>query len=232
MDAKREILAFGAHPDDVELGVGAILIKMVAAGHRAVIVDLTRGELATGGDPETRFKEAQEAAKIMGVEREILNLGDCRLMDSFENRLVLVEKIRYYRPKVVLAPYHQGLVGGQGHPDHRATGILATHAVRLAQFKKVLPDKLPHQVKGLLYYGLPRDLLPTFVVDITPYYQRWAQAVRAHQSQFLNPEKPRDYLGLIESSIRGYGALAEVKYAQGLLAQKPLLLTDIVEIFE
>lgn len=228
---KKDILAFGAHPDDVELGVGGILIKMVEAGHSSVIVDLTRGELATGGNAEIRFKEAQEAAKIMGVQREVLNLGDCGLMDSLENRLILAQKIRYYRPKVVLAPYYQDSFGGQGHPDHRATGTLATHAVRLAQFKKILPQQRPHQVSGLLYYGLPRDVPATFVIDITPHYQRWMKAVMAHRSQFRNPEKPLDYKWFIETLARGYGIMAGVKYAQGLLAGEPVRIKDIVKIF-
>lgn len=228
---KKDILAFGAHPDDVELAVGGILIRMVAAGHSVVIVDLTRGELATGGNAEIRFKEAQEAAKIMGVEREVLDLGDCRLVDSLENRLILVEKIRYYRPKLVLAPYYQDPFGGQGHPDHRAAGTLATHAVRLAQFKKFLPEQRPHQVSGLLFYGLPRDIQPTFVIDITPYYQRWLKAVMAYRSQFRNPEKPFDYKWFIETLARSYGTMAQTKYAQGLFCGEPVRVRDIVEIF-
>lgn len=225
-----DVLAFGAHPDDLELSVGGILVRLVKNGRRVVLVDLTRGELASGGDPVTRFHEANEAAKIMGVEREILDLGDCQLTDNFNNRLVLVERIRQHRPQIVLAPYPYGFQGAQGHPDHRAAGTLATHSVRMARFKNVLPHMAKHEVKALFYYGLPRELEPTFVLDITDVYEQWMGSVKAYRSQFMNPERPFNYLEFIERLARGWGMLAGCRYGQPLLAAGPLRIEDIFSL--
>lgn len=226
-----DLLAFGAHPDDVELAVGGIILKHTSQGYRAAVIDLTRGELATGGDPGTRAQEAAEAARALAVHRETLDLGDCRLEDNYPNRLVVVEKLRQHCPRIVLAPYPHGFSGGQGHPDHRAAGVVVTHGVRMANFKKILPELAPHQVKGLFYYGLPPGMAPDVVVDITEQYDQWMKTLACYRSQFMNPEKPLDYLGLIDTLARYYGIISGGKYAQALAKAAPLVMDDLFKLF-
>jgi bacillithiol biosynthesis deacetylase BshB1 len=225
---KLDLLAFGAHPDDVEVGCAGLLIKLSKRGYKTGLVILTQGEMGTGGTPEIRRKEVSEAAALMKSKVVgHLDLGDCRLEDNFENRVLTAEYIRRHKPSIVLAPWWTGGHGKrQSHPDHLACGRIAVNAVNYATFKK-LPIDLPrHRVKALFHYMLPPEVPPTFVVDITEEYEQWIKVLSAHRSQFLNPEKDRDYLWSLESMARTYGNLIGAKYGQGYAIGEPLKIED------
>jgi bacillithiol biosynthesis deacetylase BshB1 len=225
---KYDLLAFGAHPDDVEVGCGGLIIKMNKLGYKSALAIFTQGEMGTGGTPAIRAEEVKNAAKIMGADIVAhLDLGDCRLEDNFESRLAATEIIRRHRPSIVFAPWWTGGHGKrQSHPDHLACGRIAVNAVNYATFKK-LPIDLPrHRVNALFHYMLPPETPPTFVVDITDEYDQWIEALSAHRSQFLNPEKDRDYLWSLESMARTYGNLIGVKYGQGFAIGEPLKIAN------
>jgi len=227
-----DILAIGAHPDDVEVGVGGVLIRMKESGYRTGIVYLTQGEMGTGGTAQIRKKEAEQAAKIMGADLlERFNLGDTRVFDTYENRSLVARVLRKYRPTIVLAPHWDGHTGRrQSHADHVATGRMVLNAANLARLKKFDRRSEPHEVRAIFHYFLPVGVNPTFVVDITDYYDRWIEALKAHRSQFLNPEKTRDYLWSLETMARSFGSLIGVKYGQGFAASTPLTVADLFAI--
>jgi bacillithiol biosynthesis deacetylase BshB1 len=224
-----DLLAIGAHPDDVEVGCGGLLIKMAQRGYRTGIVYLTRGEMGTGGNPEIREQEAKNAADILGAKiLATLDCGDCRVADTYENRLAVAQLLRRHQPKIVLAPYWQGGHGKrQSHPDHLATGQIAINAANFATFKKLPIEGDPYRIRGLYHYFLPPEVSPTFVVDITEQFDRWMDALKAHKSQFLNPAKDRDYLWSLESMARSYGGIIGVKYGQGYVIGEPLKIEDV-----
>lgn len=227
-DKRLDLLAFGAHPDDVEVGCGGLLIKLRKRGYKTGLVILTQGEMGTGGNAGIRQKEVVEAAGIMGAEIVAhLDMGDCKLEDNFESRLTAAEYIRKHKPSIVLAPWWKGGHGKrQSHPDHLACGRLVINAVNYATFKKLPIDLPPHRVKALFHYMLPPETPPTFVVDITDEYDQWIKALSAHKSQFLNPDKDKDYLWSLESMARAYGNYIGAKYGQGYAIGEPLKIED------
>lgn len=224
-----DLMAIGAHPDDVEVGCGGLLIKLLNRGYRTGLVYLTRGEMGTGGTAEIREKEALDAANIMGAEiLATLDFGDCRVQDNYDARLQVARLIRRHRPKIVLAPYWQGGHGKRaGHPDHLATGLIAINAANYATLKKLPIEEPSHRVSAMFHFFLPPEVTPTFVIDISEQFDGWLEALSAHKSQFLNPEKDRDYLWSLESMARAYGNLIGVKYGQAFGVGEPIKIEDI-----
>lgn len=224
-----DVIAIGAHPDDVEVGTGGVMIKLHQLGYRTGLVSLTRGEMGTGGTAAIRRKETRRGAAILGAQLlATLNFGDCKLVDSFTNRLKVARLLRKFRPRVVLAPFWDGGHGKrQGHPDHLACGRIVMNAVNFAGLKKMPLREEPHQVKALFHYFLPAGLMPTFVVDITAEFPRWREALKAHRSQFLNPEKSLDYLWFLESMARTYGNYIRTRYGQGFVIGEPFKIDDL-----
>lgn len=228
MTDRIDCLAVGAHPDDVEVGAGGVLVKLRQLGHTTGLVVLTRGEMGTGGTAEERARELHRAADLMGARVvDTFDLGDTRLYDTPENRLKLAAVYRTCRPRLVLAPYMRGGHGKRAsHPDHIAAGELSMHAALYASLAKSdLPGE-PFPVPPIFHYFLPPEVMPTFVVDITDQFETWMSALKAHASQFQNPAKPRDYIWALETSARHYGALIGAKYGQGFVAAEPIHVKD------
>jgi bacillithiol biosynthesis deacetylase BshB1 len=229
-----DLLSIGAHPDDVEVGTGGVLIGLRDMGYKCGIVILTQGEMGTGGTAEIRAQEVRDAAKILGADIvKTFDWGDTKLEDKYEHRLALAEIIRQTRPKIVLAPYpHVGHGRRQSHPDHVASGVIAINACNLAALKKIEIPGDPHLVTRIFHYFLPPGVYPNFVVDITPQFDRWIQALSAHRSQFLNPEKSRDYIEQLTAMARSFGIQARCKYGQGFAAVEPILVRDVMTLAE
>jgi bacillithiol biosynthesis deacetylase BshB1 len=226
-----EILAFGAHPDDVELCVGGILIKSKMEGHRVGVVDLTGGEMGSRGDRKTRQKEAIRAAEVLGLDhRECLDLGDNYLdTETTEKRFSIAQVIRKLKPKVILCPHK-----GDRHPDHAAGGRLVERACFDARLPKLDLGYPPYAPLYIFYYPLHDYVKPTFVVDITRVFAKKMEAVKAYESQFslpfpTHPQKPigiSNYLFHVESRSRFYGSLIDVEYGEALLIDFPLKIKD------
>ena len=233
-DRPFDLLSIGAHPDDIEVGTGGVLIDRATRGYRCGIVILTQGEMGTGGTPEIRAREVEDAAAILGVEIvHRFDWGDTKLEDSYDKRLELAKVIRATRPKIILAPYpHVGHGRRQSHPDHVASGVIALNAANLAALKKIEVPGEPHLVTRIFHYFLPPQVYPNFVVDITPHFDGWIAALSAHKSQFLNPEKSRDYIENLSAMARAFGLQARCKYGQGFYAVEPVLVKDVMMLVD
>ena len=227
-----DLLSIGAHPDDVEVGSGGVLIDLSQRGYKCGIVILTQGEMGTGGTVETRAKEVEKAAAILGAKIvKTFDWGDTKLVDSYDKRLQLAETIRSTRPKIILAPYpHIGHGRRQSHPDHVATGLITINAASLASLKKADIPSEPPLVKRIFHFFLPPGTPPNLVIDITHHFNQWIKALSAHESQFLNPEKAQDYIESITAMSRSFGLQAGCKYGQGFYAIEPILVRDIMSL--
>lgn len=186
---KCDILAIGAHPDDVELGCGGTIIKLISEGKKVGIIDLTEGELGTRGTAETRAKEAKDSAEILGISvRENLKLKDGFLNNSEEYQLKVVEKIRQYKPDIVLANAID-----DRHPDHAKAAKLISDACFLAGLKKIktFDGDEPQDVwrpKHIFHYIQWKNIVPEFVIDITGFLDKKIEACLAYKTQFYNPD--------------------------------------------
>ncbi|MGE5176410.1 MAG: PIG-L family deacetylase [Hyphomicrobiales bacterium] len=234
---KLDVLVFGPHPDDAEIGAGGVLLKLKDLGHATGIIDMTRGDMGWG-TPEERDRECADAAAILKLDvRENLDMGDHRIEDTFENRCRVAAAIRRHRPEIIFAPYYDIPPGrGLGHNDHGKTGILVSHAYNLAHLRKAPIEGEAYQAKALFYYFLPPGTRPTFLVDVSKYYDDWMRALECHRSQFSNPEKPRpgegartvsEYLDAV-SRVNGWSVGAA--RAQPFLAAGPLRIGDPLDL--
>jgi N-acetylglucosamine malate deacetylase 1 len=227
-----DYLAFGPHPDDAEIGCGGLLRKMKQLGHRTGIVDMTSGDMGWG-TPEIRLAESEAAAKHLRVDvRECLDLGDCRVEDTFENRCRVASVIRKHRPQIVLSPYYHLPIGrGLGHNDHYKTGQIVANAFNLAHLRKAPAEGEPFQAKAIYFYFLPPGATPTFIVDITDIFDDWMAALDSHTSQFANADRPRPEnmpsVRDVFATFAGYwGWQIGVRYGQAFLATGPLKVND------
>ncbi|MBS4022180.1 MAG: bacillithiol biosynthesis deacetylase BshB1 [Dethiobacter sp.] len=229
-----DILAFGAHPDDVEIGVGGTLIKHAAMGYKCGIVDLTAGEAASNGTPEIRRKEALKAAGIMGMAvRDNLGLPDARLQVDEESLRAVIEVVRRYRPKVVITPYHR-----DRHPDHIRASQLVREAAHLSGLHRWPADGEPHRPPVIAQYFLAVFEEPSFIVDISEYYVKKMGALAAHESQFGQPSdtdwrtlvnNPR-FIHMLQSRDQYVGSLIQVFYGEGIYREHRMIVDDITKL--
>ncbi len=224
-----DILAFGAHPDDIELACAGTIVKAVKAGKKVGLVDLTEGQLGTRGNASIRLKEAEDAAKIMGVEfRESLGMMDGYFKDDDHNRLKIIESLREYRPRIVLCnpPYER-------HPDHERASKLVTDACFYAGLKNIESKwkgkrQEPFRPASIFFYLQHFNLEPSFLVDITEEMEQKMEAIQAFRSQFYNPDSKEpqtvlstpQFLTHIRERCSNYGYLIGAKYAEGFMTQK------------
>jgi N-acetylglucosamine malate deacetylase 1 len=238
---KLDILAISAHPDDVEVAAGGTLLRHVAQGRKVGLLDLTRAELSTRGNPELRSQEAETAAQLIGVaERVQLGLPDGYFDVDQKSLLKLVTQIRRYRPEIILAN-----ATDDRHPDHRRAADLVTQAVFLAGLIKVetvdpFGSSLQHpwRCKTIYHYIQDRNCRPDFVIDISPYIEKKFEAIRAYKSQFYqpdctDPETPISCPSFFDA-LRGRNAMLGrqigVEYAEAFTVQRPVGLYDLFDL--
>ena len=156
-----DFLVFGPHPDDAEIGCGGMLLKMKSLGYTTGIIDMTTGDMGWG-DPQQRVQECEEAAKILQLDvRENLDMGDCRVEDTFENRCKVAQVIRKHRPQILFAPWYDLPIGrGLGHNDHFKTGVLVSQGYNFSHLRKMPIEGEPWQARAIFYYFLPAGLAP------------------------------------------------------------------------
>jgi LmbE family N-acetylglucosaminyl deacetylase len=225
------LLAFGAHPDDIEFGCGGIIARETLAGHPAHFVVCSRGEAATHGTPDARASEAQSAARILGATLEILELdGDAHLEIRAAHAIKLAAVIRRVRPAIVLAPT---LLANQ-HPDHARLGTLVRDAARLARYGGVeeLRHQPSHSIGQLFYYAgslqtEPRDITPV-LIDVSPpeVIATWTAAMEAHASQV----NARNYIELQLTRAKLHGLSTGVDYAIPLFPNDPIVVDSLAVI--
>jgi bacillithiol biosynthesis deacetylase BshB1 len=231
-----DVLAISAHADDIELTCAGTLIRLRSLGYRFGIVDLTRGEMGTRGTPETRGREAQRAAQILGAEfRETLDLGDGGLRAGRREELAVVDLIRREKPRIVLTPYPR-----DRHPDHRRAGELVTDAGYYAGLRKLVTEHPAHRPQQTIYFSAFEVQPPEFVVDVTPAMERRREAILAYASQFHDPNSSepetflsqKTFLDMVDARARTFGALIGVEFAEGFVSRRPPRLDDLVKAFE
>lgn len=227
---KLDVLAFGPHPDDAEIGAGAVLIKLAARGKRCGVIDMTEGEMGSGGDTKTRRAESTRAAELLRLAiRENLSLPDCGLEDTFQSRCLVAGMIRKYRPDVVLGPYYDLPPGrGLGHNDHIKGGLLVAHGANFAHLRKLPVEGEPWHPRAVYYYFLPPDLMPSFVVDVSEHHEDWMASIMCHESQFGRAEQNPQIRVFFESMATRWARWAGGKYAQAFYSPWPLIADDVL----
>lgn len=236
---KVDILAFAAHPDDVELSASGTILKHIEQGKTVAIVDLTRGELGSRGTIETRKNEAAEAAKIMGISARVnLGLADGFFEHNEENLLKIVEQIRYFKPDIILANATE-----DRHPDHGRASKLISEACFLSGLVKVKTffetDKQEaHRPRLVLHYIQDRYIKPDLVIDITPFYERKMEAILAYKTQFYQEEQDgpktpisgKDFLDFLTGRMTEFGRAIGVNYAEGFTVERTIGVEDLTSL--
>ena len=230
-----DILAIAAHRDDVELTCAGTLLKAVDAGYRTGILDLTAGESGTHGSAELRAEEAARAAEILGVaERRNAGLPDAHLENAETARRLVVEQIRHFAPRVVILPFPVGR-----HPDHRVASELGRDACYLAGLARYEAAGAPGRPFKILYALSYREdpLKPTFVVDISPQFQRKLASIRCYASQFDGATAAgeifptgQDLYSLVETQNAHYGSLIRARYGEPFYTHETMAVDDVVAL--
>ena len=229
-----DVLSIAAHRDDTELTCGGTVIKMVQAGYRVGILDLTAGESGTRGNATLRENEANRASRVMGiVHRENLYMPDAGIEHQREYKMNIAQKIRNLRPRTVILPYWKGR-----HPDHYTTGQIGYEACFLAGLAKLPLEGKPHRPHKIIYatFYVP-PLRPTFVVDITAQFDKKLKAILCYSSQFSSKKDMQnlfpartDLRERVGSLARHYGLMIGARYGESFLTREVAAVEDIVKM--
>lgn len=236
---KLDILAFAAHPDDIELACSGTLIKQVKNGSKVGIIDLTEGELGSRGSKELRYEEAANATKVLGNSiRENLNLGDGFFEINEESLLRVVEMIRKYQPEIVLCNAIK-----DRHPDHGRGGELVKRAAFLAGLLKIettLEGKKQEKwrPKQVFHYIQDVYIEPDFVIDITDEMEDKMKSIYCYSSQFYNseskePQTPissQEFIDFLDGRARQFGRTIGAKYGEGFNSVNPVKVENLNDI--
>lgn len=221
---KLDILAFGAHPDDIELSCGATIAKEVARGKKVGIIDLTRGELGTRGTAETRDKEAANAASILGVSvRRNLKFADGFFVNDKMHQLEIIKQIRHFKPEIVLCNAID-----DRHIDHSKGSQLVSDSCFLSGLIKIDTGQESWRPKAVYHYIQWKDIKPDIVTDVTDFVDQKMKAVLAYKTQFFDPksnepETPissKNFTDSIEYRSRNLGRLIGVEHAEGFTVER------------
>ncbi|MBI1355617.1 MAG: bacillithiol biosynthesis deacetylase BshB1 [Acidobacteria bacterium] len=230
-----DLVVFAAHPDDAELCCGGTLALSAAQGRRVAVVDLTRGELGSLGDADTRAREAAAAAEVLGLHRRLnLGLPDGAVRDTDANRARVVAVLRELRPQVVIAPPFE-----DHHPDHMGTADLVRQSFYLSSIRKFQPELPPWKPRTLLHHWGSRTFSPQLVVDVSSVFEKRMQAVRCYESQFGARQESefalrissQNFLASIEATLKYFGSLIGVAYGEPYRSELPLPAGDLVGLF-
>ncbi|MBC5773312.1 bacillithiol biosynthesis deacetylase BshB1 [Pontibacter sp. KCTC 32443] len=237
---KLDILTFAAHPDDAELGCAGTIIAHIAAGKKVGIVDLTRGELGTRGTPETRAAEAEAASEIMGLSvRDNLDFADGFFVNDKAHQLKIIKKIRQYKPElVIMNAIHDR------HPDHGRGSQVVSEACFLAGLKMIKtsgPDGEKQEAwrpKVVYHFIQDRYIKPDVIVDITPFWDKKLESIRAFKSQFFNPEDTSEntyisspeFMEFLEARAKEYGHAIGVKYGEGFTVDRHIGVKSLFDL--
>jgi bacillithiol biosynthesis deacetylase BshB1 len=227
-----DVLAFGPHPDDIEIGMAATVAKHTALGYRVGLCDLTRGELSSNGTPEERVAEAEAAAALLGAAWRLnLGLPDGALADIDSHVRTIVGVVRRARPAVIAVPF-----ADDRHPDHRQAAALLASAIFKAGLRRYA-DGDPWHAQWVCAYFINDSAPPSFVVDVSDVYDLKRRALACHASQFRPAASDAAdtrltsplFLQLVETRDAQFGAKAGVRFAEGFTVREPVvrpLLTD------
>jgi bacillithiol biosynthesis deacetylase BshB1 len=221
-----DLLVFGPHPDDLEIGLGGAIARHTALGLQVGLCDLTAGEMSSNGTVEERLAEAEAARQVLGAAwRHNMRWPDREIGKHPDHLVQAVDVIRRYRPRVVAAPHWS-----DRHPDHVAASVVLTEAVFNSGLRRLRTELDAWKPEWVCYYFINDSERPSFVIDVTDQYERKRQALDCHASQFgLHSERTATRLNtplfrqLIESRDAQYGALAGVTWAEGIVVREPIV---------
>jgi N-acetylglucosamine malate deacetylase 1 len=233
---KLDILAFGAHPDDVELGCGGTIAKEISLGKKVGIIDLTRGELGTRGSATIRDTEAANAAKILGIStRENLNMRDGFFVNDEKHQLEIIKMIRKYQPEIVLCN-----AVDDRHIDHPKGSSLVSDACFLSGLRKIETtfdgkSQVAWRPKLVYHYIQWKNIKPDFVVDISGFNEKRVEAIMAYSSQFYDPTSSepetliatKNFLESLSYRQQDFGRLIGTDFAEGFTAERPLAVNSL-----
>jgi len=235
MTTSVDVLAIGAHPDDVELIAGGTLAKMIARGRSVAVADLTRGEAGTRGDAETRLREAAAAAAALGVQERVnLAMPDGALQDTLENRVKLVELIRRFRPAIVLAHHWEDL-----HPDHSAEGTMIRNIMYPAGLARYPAAGEPFRPNAFLFFMGHLPFAPSFIVDTSGFFEQKKAAIQCYRSQLFDQGSSEratrlsqpDFLARIEARDRYFGGLIERTHGEPFATVRAVPVDDPAALY-
>ena len=234
-----DILAFAAHPDDVELSCSATLMKHIDLGKKVGIIDLTQGELGTRGNMESRYAEAENASKIMRIHvRENLKLKDGFFDFSEENKRMIIQQIRRFQPEIVLANAIE-----DRHPDHGRAAKLVADSCFLAGLRKIETSyggesQSAYRPKAVYHYIQDHYIKPDFIVDTSAYMDRKLEAIKAFKTQFYDPNSiepvtpisGEDFFDFIRARMIQTGRNIGVKYAEGFTTAREIGVHNLFDL--
>jgi bacillithiol biosynthesis deacetylase BshB1 len=228
-----DLLVFGPHPDDIEIGLGGTIARHAAEGRAVGLCDLTAGELGSNGTSAERLQEAAAAARVLGVaSRENLGWPDGGILDTPDLVRDAVNVIRRHQPRTIALPYWD-----DRHPDHVAASRVLTIAAFRSGLRRFDTGRAPWRADRVVYYFINDSAPASFVIDVSAHYDRKREALDCHASQFA-PAAPdavatrltaASFRQLIESRDAQFGARAGVRYAEGLIVRDPVVLTSLVK---
>jgi N-acetylglucosamine malate deacetylase 1 len=228
-----DLLAFGPHPDDIEIGMAATIAKHTSLGYRVGLCDLTQGELGSNGTPEQRIAEGQSAAALLGAAWRVnLSLPDGALGVTDAHVRAIVDVVRCARPAAIAVPF-----ADDRHPDHRQAATLLASAIFKAGLRRYSAADPPWHAQWVCAYFINDSVPPSFVVDVSDVYDLKRRALACHASQFRPVASDASetrltsplFLQLVESRDAQFGATAGVRFAEGFIVREPVvrpLLTD------
>lgn len=237
-DTYVDVLAFAAHPDDIELSCAGTIIKLGDMGYKTGVVTLTRGEMGTRGTVELRQREFEKAGRIMGLTvHKSLDIPDGGVQVTETNNLKVIREIRTFRPNLIFAPYWV-----VRHPDHGHCSHLVREAAFFAGLKRIDTGQQPHRPVKVIYYACRYEFAPSFVVDVSDTHERKIQAIQAYRSQFYNPDtkdenadttfiSSPDFLESVIARSRYWGTHIGVEYGEPFLVREAIKIDDPVKLF-
>jgi bacillithiol biosynthesis deacetylase BshB1 len=236
---KLDILAFAAHPDDVEISAGGTLLKYISEGKSVGIIDLTEGELGTRGSVQTRYEEAEIAGKLLGLSaRENLRIKDGFFEDTEENKRLIIQQIRRFQPEIVLA---NSIL--DRHPDHGRAAKLVADACYLSGLRKIETEWEGKEQEAFrprlaLHYIQDYFIQPNFVVDVSEFMGKKIEVIKSYKTQFFNPESKEpntpisgeEFFDFLKGRMMTLGRPAGMKYAEGFTIDRIVGVRDLFDL--
>jgi bacillithiol biosynthesis deacetylase BshB1 len=233
MSMPLDLLAFGPHPDDIEIGLGGTIARHTAQGHTVGLCDLTAGELGSNGTPAVRLAEAEAAGRVLGAAwRENLEWPDGGISDAPHFILDAVNMIRRHQPRAIAVPYWD-----DRHPDHVEASRVLTIAAFRSGLRRFDTDVAPWRAEWVCYYFINDSVPASFVVDVSAHYETKRQSLDCHKSQFAPADTDAvstrltaaSFRQLIETRDAQFGARAGVAFAEGFLVRDPVMRAGLMK---
>jgi LmbE family N-acetylglucosaminyl deacetylase len=223
--ARYDVLAFGAHPDDIEMSMAGTVARLVRSGRSVLMISLTPGDASTHGTIEDRAAEARAGAAVLGADVLLLDFHDTRVENTNDGRLALARLVRTHQPSLVFAPYHTNPGthhDGRANRDHMATGELVRDALKLARFRSLLPELPPHDVRRALYYMVPNGVVPHLVVNVSDEEETITRSIQAHATQMSIRRRGEAIQEILVLYRRMAGVLIGARLGETFLTDEPL----------